>query len=53
MPVLVALDAAARIARPVERVRVSLLLRRSGLVVVAPTEKPFPHGPGVPGASLH
>ena len=52
VPVLVALHAAARVAGPVERVDVALLLRR-GRAVVAPAEEPFQHGPGLPEAPLH
>ena len=44
VPILVALDAAARVARPVERVDISLLPRRRGLVVPL-AEKPLPHAP--------
>ncbi|HKO26377.1 MAG TPA: hypothetical protein VJU80_02890, partial [Solirubrobacteraceae bacterium] len=52
VPVLAALDPTPRIAGPVERVDVALLLRRGGLAF-ALAEQPLQHEPGLPGAPLH
>src|SRR5256885_2084239 len=46
VPVLIARDAAARIARTVERVDVPFLPRRRGFVTLASAQKPLPHEPG-------
>lgn len=52
VPVVVTLDAAARIARPVERVNVPLLPGCGGLVL-ARAEEPLPPGSDLPETPLH
>jgi hypothetical protein len=52
MAVLLALDAPARIARTIERVDVTLLPRRRGLVVALPEES-LQHVGGLPRTPLH